>query len=374
MKQFSAAEIARRSEGHGKALSLGDMARLDRRRFLRSGALTVAGLATLSGVELVRAPRVLAQANASTGPSPVANLQLVNASAVAVAGQPALQVCRHFYQFDYAPGPTDPPGLPPDLAATYRLNAGATYAANVNGGPPADRLQPLVQPAPFESVAAAPTDPFPPVQGAPPAAPVAPQALLPLFCYRLVQQIGQNAFRVYDWCTFYCYAGNFVVITAADKCLCYQVAAVTTPPVQKNVVSDNPQLTDFWGALRSGVPHSIGGIYYYTYNSQLGAFSTATWSANLSVPLGTQCKVEAHIPGSSQPANRTAQAKYEITNSGVVGRNMVTINQQLATSQWVTLGVFPFREGTFSVRLTDETGEPRGARIIVADAVRWTNA
>ena len=136
---------------------------------------------------------------------------------------------------------------------------------------------------------------------------------------------------------------------------------------------DNPQLVQYWGTIQSGTPHSIGGIYYYTYSSQQGAFSTATWNANLDVPVGTQCKVEAFIPGSSQPQNRTARARYEITNIGVVGRNVVTISQQLATSQWVTLGVFPFRPGTFSVRVTDETGEPTGSRIVVADAVRWTN-
>jgi hypothetical protein len=180
---------------------------------------------------------------------------------------------------------------------------------------------------------------------------------------------------VYEWCSLYCFAGNFVVITVGDQCLCYAVTGGTStpPPPQKNVVVDNPQLVQFWGTIQSGTPHSIGGIYYYTYNSQQGAFSTATWNANLDVPLGTQCKVEAFIPGSSQPQNRTAQARYEVSNSGVVGRNVVTISQQLTTSQWVTLGVFPFRAGTFSVRLTDETGEPNASRIVAADAIRWTN-
>ena len=46
-------------------------------------------------------------------------------------------------------------------------------------------------------------------------------------------------------------------------------------------------------------------------------------------------------------------------------------SQQLGQSQWVTLGTFPFRPGTFEVRLTDETGEPRGTKIVVADAIRW---
>jgi hypothetical protein len=372
MHSPSAAEIARQSEGHGQTLALGEIARLDRRRFLRGSAFTVAGLATLSGVELVRSPLALAQ-QPTTALSPVSNMQLTSASATSVPGHPTLQVCRHAFQLDYAAGPNDPPGVPPDLVRTYRLNEGNAYPASVLNGPPADRLNPLLQPAPFQS-GAVPADPFPtPSVNAPTTVPAAPESLLPLACYRLVTQIGQNSFRLFDWCTFFCFPENFIVITAGDKCLCYRVGSVaqTPPPPQKNVVSDTPQLTDFWGAIRSGTPHSVGGIYYYTYNSQQGSFSTATWNATLDVAQGSQCRVDAFIPGSSQPQNRTAQAKYEITNSGVVGRNMVTISQQLATSQWVTLGVFPFRAGTFSVRLVDETGEPTGSRIVVADAVRW---
>jgi hypothetical protein len=373
MQHRSAAPLVRQSEGFGPEAALDTLARLNRRRFLRSSALTVMGAATLSGVELVRAPRALAQASTS---SPVSNLQLNSASTAAVPGSPTLLVCRHALQFDYAAGPSDPPTPPPDLLRTYRLNEGAAYATNVPGGAPADRLQPLLQPAPFPNIGSVPADPYPAPQGpAPTTVPVNSQDLMPLICYRLVQATGQNAYRVYDWCSFYCYPDNFVTLTAGDKCLCYRVGSVgqpPPPPQQKSIVNDSPQLADFWGALRSGEPHSIGGIYYYTYNSQQGAFSTATWSTTLNVPLGTQCKVEAFIPGSSQPQNRTALAKYAISNSGVVGQNLVTISQQFAQSQWVSLGVFPFREGTFSVRLTDETGEPRGTRIVVADAIRWS--
>lgn len=376
MQTTSAAHLARQSEGLGQEVAPGELVRLGRRRFLKSGAFTVAGIATLSGVEIVRSPLALAQ-DQLTVLSPVSNFQINNASATPVQGHPTLHLCRHFTQFDFAPGAADPPAGMIEIPRIYRINEGAAYPANVPGGLPADRLQPVLQPAPWQSPDAAPADPYPALPGQPPTGtPVNPQDLLPVVCNRLVQQTGQNAFRVYDWCAFYCYPGNFVTLTAIDKCLCYRVGFVGQPPPQqpKNVVSDAPQFTDFWAAIRSGTPHSIGGTYYYTYNSQQGAFSTATWNATLNVPQGTICKVEAHIPGSSAPQNRTARARYQISNIGIVGVSEVVISQQLAQSQWVTLGTFPFREGNFSVRLTDETGEPRGSRIVVADAVRWTTA
>src|SRR5438874_1343088 len=137
MRNISAVHLARQSESWGGEAAPPAAPRLDRRRFLRSSALAVAGVATLSGVELVLSPLVLAQVP-STGVSPVSNLQLNSASATPAVAQSALQICRHFYQFDYTPGTTDPPGAPPDLPHTYRLNEGPDYLANVPGGAAAD--------------------------------------------------------------------------------------------------------------------------------------------------------------------------------------------------------------------------------------------
>jgi hypothetical protein len=373
MDIVSAANSARQCESIEQIVPQ-EPVRLGRRRFLQNGAFSVAGLAVLSGVELVQAPAAFAQ----SGGSPVSNLELLSASADPIAGLPIpLQVCRHVYRYLYRFPVGGPQSLPVDLEITYRLNGGTLFPTAVPGGAPADRLQPTLALAPFASPAAAPANPYPVLPSVPPlnGSSFAPSQLLGLSCYRLTQPVDALTLLVYEWCSLYCFAGNFVVITVGDQCLCYAVTGGTStpPPPQKNVVVDNPQLVQFWGTIQSGTPHSIGGIYYYTYNSQQGAFSTATWNANLDVPLGTQCKVEAFIPGSSQPQNRTAQARYEVSNSGVVGRNVVTISQQLTTSQWVTLGVFPFRAGTFSVRLTDETGEPNASRIVAADAIRWTN-
>jgi hypothetical protein len=375
MKIRSATGLARQSEGWGQEAPPGAASRLDRRRFLQSGALTVAGVATLAGVELMEAPWALAQSTSAA--ASVDNFVLLSAAATPVLGNPTLQICRHSYRFDYHLSDQ----VPPDLVETYRLNAGTAFPTVVPGGAVADRLQPLLQPTPFQQPAAAPAG-FPPAPDAvPPAGPsLVPQQLLPLVCYRLVQVLVLQTFppqqiaRVFDWCSLYCFPGNIIVIAAGDKCVCYRASGGTQqPPPQKNIVDDSPRLIDFWQAVNSGVPHSIGGVYYYTYNSQQGAVSTAIWQAQLNVTVGTQCRVDAHIPGSAQPQNRTAGARYQVFNAGFISANVVR-NQQLATSQWVNLGTFPFRPGTFEVHLTDETGEPTGSRIVVADAVRWVSA
>jgi hypothetical protein len=365
MQNESAAGMARQPESECPEVASSDLTLLDRRHFLRGGALTIAGIAALSGLEMVRTPLALAQAG-----SLVSNLQLLASSSIPVPGSQTLQICRHFYQFDY-----QGVSILPDLVQTYRLNAGSIYPTAVPGGPAADRLQPLLQPAPFQSPALAPADPYPSLGTAPTGVPLVSQQLLPLVCYRLVQQIDVQTVRVFEWCSLYCFLGNFIVITVGDKCLCYFVGAGTAPPPpQKNVVNDSPQLVGYWEPRTSGSPNtSIGPGYFLTYNSQQGSFSTATWTSNLDVANGTQCKVEAHIPGTATPQARTARATYLVSNSGVVGQSQVTISQQVTTSQWVTLGVFPFRAGNFSVRLTDQTGEPTQSHVVVADAVRWTS-
>jgi hypothetical protein len=141
--------------------------------------------------------------------------------------------------------------------------------------------------------------------------------------------------------------------------------------IMVNIEDDSPELVQFWAAQQSS--NSRGGLYYYTGSSPQGAFSRALWAVDLDIPNGFALKVDAHIPGSSQPQNRTARARYLITSANA-NPDVVMITHQRAASQWVTLGTFPFRAGRFQVELTDETGEPAGTRVIVADAVRWTNA
>lgn len=378
MRNHPAAPTGRQSEGVREEPVLGDLRRLDRRHFLQSGALTVAGLATLSGVELVRPPLAVAQQNIPAGASPVSNLQLLSATATAVPGQQALQVCRHSYQFDFNIGTVNPPTVPPDLVQTYRLNTDPDHRV-IPGFALADQMQVLMQVPPFNNPAAAPANPFPQPSGGPaPGGALLPDQLRTLVCYRLVQFIDLQTFpvtriaRVFDWCSLYCFAGNIIVIGAGDRSVCYTVrGGANPPPAQQTILNDSPQLTDIWYRYNLPEPSSIGGFYFYTYNSQQGAFSTATWRSTLNLPGTTTCRVDAFIPGAAVPANRTARARYMVSNTGFTSPTPVTISQQIGTSQWVTLGNFPFVSGIWEVRLTDETGEPQATKVIVADAVRW---
>jgi uncharacterized repeat protein (TIGR01451 family) len=136
-------------------------------------------------------------------------------------------------------------------------------------------------------------------------------------------------------------------------------------------VDDSPQLRGSWGTVRA---ESIGGTYYYALNQTDRTISTATWTARLNVPDGTRCRVWAFVPYKSSrehPSPRTSQATYEITHSE--GQSTVTISHQVEKSQWVPLGVFPFRTGTFTVRLSDRTGEPQVTTTLAADAIGWTS-
>src|SRR5688500_535410 len=101
MQHLPAARLVRHSEGIGQEVALDDLNRLGRRRFLRGSALTVAGLAALSGVELVRAPLAFAQ-QPVTVLDPVGNFELISAGATPVPGHASLHICRHNYRFDYA--------------------------------------------------------------------------------------------------------------------------------------------------------------------------------------------------------------------------------------------------------------------------------
>jgi hypothetical protein len=64
-------------------------------------------------------------------------------------------------------------------------------------------------------------------------------------------------------------------------------------------------------------------------------------------------------------------AVYTVTHRGPIGVTKVTVNQDVASSQWVTLGNFAFQD-SYRIELTDETGEPDRTRSVAADAVRLT--
>jgi hypothetical protein len=347
--------------GREPQLSRVDPVVLSRRQLLRGSALTVAGMAALAGVEPFRLPRALAQAgNPST--SPVSNLLLLNTSATQVEGQQYCQgqqllTGRHVYRFDYLYGLGNPPTIPTDLVATYR--DGLCDIVN--------ELNRVVRPTPFKTPNAVPSE-FPP---APPS-----NRFDEIDCYRLVQPLdGQQTLRVYEWCSFYCAEGSVIIIQVGGPNGHLQYDPKDPgigPPVPVNVVNASPKI-HFASFLPSGNPDAaIGQGYFDADNRQQGFSAETLWTTNLPIRSRQQIRVEANIPGSPDPTTRTAQARYEIPHAD--GTAVVQVNQQTATSTWVTLGEFPFENGTTSVHLTNETGEPTGTTEIVANAIRWSNA
>src|SRR5437867_1243376 len=113
MQDVSTSDLERQLEAIEGESAVGDPTRMDRRHFLRSGTLTVAGLAALTGMELVRPAPARAQ-DGTPDLSTVNYLALTAKSAQTVPGSQTLRICRHAYQFDYKGGVA----VPPDLVAT----------------------------------------------------------------------------------------------------------------------------------------------------------------------------------------------------------------------------------------------------------------
>lgn len=131
-----------------------------------------------------------------------------------------------------------------------------------------------------------------------------------------------------------------------------------------------------------------GWYFYVTLNTNNSNNSTnsATWRPTL--PYKGRYKVEVYNPdysqfrwpcaapqndfvgpGSSRPP--TSQGKYTIYHS--TGNNQVTVSQNPASNQWLTLGTFTFNTGTGGyVKLVDLNGETEWTRAIAFSAVRFT--
>src|SRR5262249_34123987 len=116
---------------------------------------------------------------------------------------------------------------------------------------------------------------------------------------------------------------------------------------------------------------AIGGVYYSTRNTFQSADATATWSG--SVPSPGNYRIEAFIPrqASAELLPRTSHALYQVCAGASEGPGLRVVDQQVATSQWVTLEICSLQE-SYQVTLSDQTGEPQQTRSVVADAVRLT--
>lgn len=135
-------------------------------------------------------------------------------------------------------------------------------------------------------------------------------------------------------------------------------------------VNDQPGIFNGWYRLSFG--EAIGGIYFSTGNRRLGVVSYAVWQGALPHGPG-RYRVEVFIP--RQPSGgvgtlpRTDNAQYRIEPGGPAVN--ARISQRVSTSQWIDLGTYEFGS-SYRITLTDETGEPRLTRGVVADAVRLT--
>jgi hypothetical protein len=161
--------------------------------------------------------------------------------------------------------------------------------------------------------------------------------------------------------------GTYFPIDAPQTIVPWQIQS--TPPTTGPIVNSTPTLRDYWA--RIAFSDAVGGVYYATYNTFQGAVSTATWSDSL--PADGNYQVEVFLP--RQPSTgmvpRTSRAVYQIYQDGAAGVALRTVNQQASGSGWVSLGSFNFRGG-YRIVLTDETGEARATRSVVANAVRLT--
>ena len=160
--------------------------------------------------------------------------------------------------------------------------------------------------------------------------------------------------------------GTYFPIDAPQATVTWRIQSGLQPQL---VVNSTPVLVDGWSRLTFS--EAVGGVYYATYNTLKGAVSTATWSGTL--PASGSYKVEVFVPRqpSSSMVLRTGRAVYQIATAGPEGQVLRTASQQVSSSQWINLGTFTF-SGSYRIVLTDETGEPRATRSVVANAVRLT--
>jgi hypothetical protein len=133
------------------------------------------------------------------------------------------------------------------------------------------------------------------------------------------------------------------------------------------ILNNAPALNQGWSRIM--LQEAVGGDYHATWNRAEGAVSTAIWEGELPHQVRPY-RVEVFIPRTGSTP-RTNHAVYQIAHEGIVGTSQQVMNQHATSSRWVTLGTFPF-QGSYRIELTDETGEARGTRSVVANAIRLT--
>ena len=190
-----------------------------------------------------------------------------------------------------------------------------------------------------------------------------------LLSFALVGPSGSSQFYQATLAPVNGYAGDgtFYPVTSPQTVTTWHIQSGVPP---SGVILNNaPALNMGW--YTNSFSESKGGVHYSTFNTFSGAVSMATWSGSIPSPRNYQ--IEVFIPRQPSPgaAPRTNHAVYQSLTQGMSGVVLQTVNQQVATSQWVSLGTF-FLQGTYQVMLTDQTGEPLRTHSVVSDAIRLT--
>jgi hypothetical protein len=163
--------------------------------------------------------------------------------------------------------------------------------------------------------------------------------------------------------------GTYWLVSNPAQAFSWRISRGSPSPGPGSIVDSKPQLTQGW--TRNTFSEAIGGVYYGTYNTFQGVEDTATWTGN--VPRDGSYRVEVYIPKQTNPGftPRTRRARYQIFEGPFGSERTAQLDQDVAQPGWVLLGTYSFR-GSYRILLTDETGEQKGTRSVVANAVRLT--
>lgn len=141
----------------------------------------------------------------------------------------------------------------------------------------------------------------------------------------------------------------------------FEILAVTQPEEQiiDNMDFNCTLVSGEWQRGTSSVDKH-GADYYFIF-AGTGA-NRAEWRPAL---LDWVYEVQIWYP---QGTNRVTDARFTVHHAN--GSDTFIVNQEINGGQWITLGTFPFDEGTNGrVEVTDESAE--AGQVIMADAVRF---